>query len=474
MVLPLQTEKQIWEFLAQILPELQALHHQGQMHGDITPATFQPRSPAQPIDLLDLEMAQRSEPSKSFATGSAEYVAPEQLQGEPIAASDLYSLGMVCIYRLTGVSPFDWLSTPSAWTAYLLEPISLSLQRLLAKLTAPTAQDRYRSVDEVSQAMALAGAAIIPPNRAIQSNSGGLVQPHCVQVLGGLTSAVHAVVIHPDGWIFSGTADGQIQRWSLATSEVAAADAWCEVIAVHSKPITDLALSPSSAYRSSSSDDRTARLWEKENSTILRGHAHCVKAVAFSPDETVLASGSWDKTIRLWPVLSEAPISILAGHRLGVSTLAFCPQGDLLASGGLDCEVLIWDWRSHQLLHRLMGHIRAVTALAFSPDGRTLATGSDDGTIRIWKRLTRQFSLKRTLSAHSWTVSSLVFSATGAFLFSGSWDHTIKIWDIETGQEAAILRGHTDSVTAIALDESRKLLASASRDRSIRLWEVQS
>jgi WD40 repeat protein len=466
MVLPLQTEKQIWELLAQTLPTLQALHRQGRVHGDIKPATFLKRSPPQLLDLLNLKRAQVRELSGSFV-GSAEYVAPEQLQGEPIAASDLYSLGMVCIYGLTGVSPFDWLSTPSAWTAYLLEPISPSLTRLLTKLTAPTIQDRYQSVDEVFEAMAQLGAAITPSIQAIPSNPGGLAQPYCVQILGGLTCAVHAVTIHPDGWIFSGTADGQIQRWNLATGELE------EAITAHSKPVTDLALSPGSAYMASGSDDCTVQLWEKEKSTILGGHTHCVKAVAFSSDGTVLASGSWDKTIRLWPVLSEAPISILAAHRLGVNTLAFSPQGNLLASGGLDREVLIWDWRSYQLRQRLTGHTHAVTALAFSPDGQILASGSNDGTIRIWKRLTRQFSLQKTLSAHAWTVSSLAFSATGAFVFSGSWDHTIKIWDIETGQEAAILRGHTDSVLAIALDESRQLLASSSRDQTIRMWETQ-
>jgi WD40 repeat protein len=476
MVLPLQTEKQIWELLVQILPVLQALHRQGRIHGDIKPATSLKRLPPEPLDLIDLEIAQASELSGSFDRGSAEYAAPEQLEGEAIAASDLYSLGMVCIHWLTGVSPFDWLTTPSAWTAYLLEPISPSLKRILAKLTAPTVQERYRNIDEVFEAMGLAGAATTSPNPAIQANvSGLLTQPHCVQVLGGLTSAVHAIVIHPDGWLYSGTADGRIQRWSLATGELE------EIIAAHSKPVTDLAISPnlahkaSRAHKASSSDDRTVRLWEKDNPTpiILRGHTHCVKAIAFSPDGTVLASGSWDKTVRLWPVLCEAPISILAEHRLGIHALAFSPQGNLLASGGLDCEVLLWDWRSHQLLQRLAGHTRAVTALAFSPDGRTLATGSDDGTIRIWKRHTRQFSFENTLSAHSWTVSSLAFSSTGAFFFSGSWDHTIKIWDIETGQEAAVLSGHTDSVLAIALDESRTLLASSSRDQTIRCWDIQ-
>jgi WD domain, G-beta repeat len=456
MSLPLQTEPQIWALLAKALPGLKTLHDQGQTHGDIKPATSLERSPNQPLDLLGL---------RSFGMGSAEYAAPEQLLGKPIAASDLYSLGMTCIYWLTGVSPFDWLDTPLAWKDYLSEPISPALQQLLEKLTASIIQERYQTVDEVLQAMEQAGAVIVPSPQAPRFNLDALTHPHCVRILGSLASAVNAVVLHPDGWIFSGTADGQIQRWNLASGELE------KMIAAHCKPVTDLAISSRSEYRASSSDDHTVQLWNKERPTILSGHTHCVKAVAFSSDRTVLASGSWDKTIKLWSVQSEALIATFTNHRLGVNTLAFCPQGTLLASGGLDCEILIWDWRSHQLIQCLTGHTRAVTALAFSPDGH-LASGSNDGTIRIWKRLNRQFSLEKILSAHSWTVSRLRFSSTGGLL-SGSWDHTIKIWDIATGQETAVLRGHTDSVMAIALDESRQILASSSRDQTIRLWETQ-
>jgi WD40 repeat protein len=472
MVLPLQTETQIWELLAQVLPLLQALHEQGRIHGDIKPATSLQRSPVQLLDLLNLERTQPIEFSKAITMGSAEYIAPEQLQGELIAASDLYSLGMACIYWLTGVSPFDWLATPSEWTAYLLEPISPSLQRLLTTLTAPTIQDRYQSVDEVYQAMALAGAAIAPSSQLQRFHPGKLTPPRCVQVLRGLTSAVHAVALHSEGWVFSGTADGQVQRWNLDRSELE------EAIAAHRKPVTDLALSPNAAHRASSSDDCKVQLWHREELTTLSGHTHCVKSVAFSPDGAVLASGSWDKTIKLWSVLSdvptEEPLATLTKHRLGVNAVAFYPQGVILASGGLDCEILIWDWRSLQFLQCLTGHIRAVTALAFSPNGQYLASGSDDGMIRLWQRTNQlRFSLEKTLSAHSWKVSSLAFSLTGTVLFSGSWDHTIKIWDMVTGQETCILKGHTDSITAIALDESRQLLASSSRDQTIRLWEIQ-
>ncbi|NJM75937.1 MAG: hypothetical protein HC852_09315, partial [Acaryochloridaceae cyanobacterium RU_4_10] len=145
---PIQTEKQIWELLAKALPILKALHDRGQVRGDLSPDSFVWRSPTQSLELLNFT-----------GMSSPEYTAPEQLQGTTIAASDLYSLGVSCIYGLTGVSPFEWLDSPIPWANYLPTPLSPSLQNLLTKLTASAVGDRYQTVDEVFQVMLQAGAA---------------------------------------------------------------------------------------------------------------------------------------------------------------------------------------------------------------------------------------------------------------------------------------------------------------------------
>ncbi|MFM6008378.1 MAG: protein kinase domain-containing protein [Sphaerospermopsis kisseleviana] len=90
--------------------------------------------------------------------GSPEYMAPEQMRGKALAASDLYSLGVTCIYLLTGVSPFDLFDVTSdrwIWQDYLLpeNQVSERLSAILNKLLQNALPQRYQSATEVLAAV---------------------------------------------------------------------------------------------------------------------------------------------------------------------------------------------------------------------------------------------------------------------------------------------------------------------------------
>ena len=85
--------------------------------------------------------------------GSAEYVAPEQMNGKAVNASDLYSLGVTCLYLLTGISPFDLFDVGEhewVWRDYLVDnSVSNDLANILDKLVIFGTKRRYQSVQEV-------------------------------------------------------------------------------------------------------------------------------------------------------------------------------------------------------------------------------------------------------------------------------------------------------------------------------------
>ena len=106
-------QHQIRELLLSLLPVLDFLHHQSVpvIHRDIKPANIIRRRGDRELILVDFGAAKQATHTMLAKTGttigSPEYVAPEQARGKPAFASDIYSLGVTCIFLLTQVSPFD-------------------------------------------------------------------------------------------------------------------------------------------------------------------------------------------------------------------------------------------------------------------------------------------------------------------------------------------------------------------------------
>ena len=47
----------------------------------------------------------------SIMKGTFGFQAPEQIIGEPTIKSDIYSVGVLCVYLFTGISPHKMIST---------------------------------------------------------------------------------------------------------------------------------------------------------------------------------------------------------------------------------------------------------------------------------------------------------------------------------------------------------------------------
>lgn len=155
-------EAQIWELLRDLLPVLKFIHDRNVIHRDIKPANIIRRRSDRKLILIDFGVAKLLTGTALFHTGttvgSPEYMAPEQTKGKALQASDLYSLGVTCIYLLTNVPPFDMfdiINNRWAWRDYLLKDNQVSdrLGRILDKLLENTIAQRYQSAAEVLQVL---------------------------------------------------------------------------------------------------------------------------------------------------------------------------------------------------------------------------------------------------------------------------------------------------------------------------------
>ena len=149
-------EAEVRQVLQAVLPIVQYLHDRNIIHRDIKPANIIRRKSDRQLVLVDFGAAKQITHLNSCnleaMVGSVQYAAPEQINGQAIFASDLYSLGMTCLYLLTQLSPFDlydMIENDWKWQAYLPQPISPALKALLCKLLQPALRQRYQSAAAV-------------------------------------------------------------------------------------------------------------------------------------------------------------------------------------------------------------------------------------------------------------------------------------------------------------------------------------
>ena len=98
------------KLLRQIAEALDYAHRQGIVHRDIKPANIMVTSEGQPkiadFGIAKLAMAETTLPG--HVVGTPAYMSPEQLNGKAVdGRSDLFSVGVIAYWLLTGVKPFD-------------------------------------------------------------------------------------------------------------------------------------------------------------------------------------------------------------------------------------------------------------------------------------------------------------------------------------------------------------------------------
>jgi serine/threonine protein kinase len=179
-------QTKIRELLESLLPVLDFLHHQSPpvIHRDIKPANIIRRRSDGGLVLVDFGAAKQATQSMlaktGTAIGSAEFAAPEQARRKPVFASDIYSLGVTCIYLLTQVSPFDLFDMNQdvwVWRAYLVNnPVDEKLGKILDKMIANVLHQRYQSAAEVLAALSQK-ASSPKGSTTSSSNSQKVVKP---------------------------------------------------------------------------------------------------------------------------------------------------------------------------------------------------------------------------------------------------------------------------------------------------------
>jgi len=166
----------------QIAGALDAAHAAGLVHRDVKPANVLLAEPGGHAYLCDFGLAKRTASvavtSAGVFLGTADYSAPEQIDGRPLdGRADVYSLGCMLFHCLAGRPPYvrdtelavlhSHLHDPPPSLASVRPDLPPALDSVIARATAKDPDDRYATAGALAGAMRGAlGAAQAGETRA--------------------------------------------------------------------------------------------------------------------------------------------------------------------------------------------------------------------------------------------------------------------------------------------------------------------
>jgi len=356
----------------------------------------------------------RHTPAKTVI-GSAGYAAPEQSMGQATFASDIYSLGLTCLYLLTSIHPFSLYSAAEdcwVWQDYLPQPIEPRFAQVLDQMVARSLQQRYSSMDEVALDLQFSKNPLRYAPKQLLTQTKDTAQKSIAPFI-------------KDIFQNNGLSNGlQLKkRWrslslrsptkSLARRpQVIVAQQWRQCYRI-TEPIGVMqAIAASPHMLATAGISGSIRLWHLPSGQLIHtfhkrrlvgdGHTAAVTALQFHPDGRALYSASIDSTIKEWDSTERCLLNTLPTQGWTPTGLLVTADGRQLISPNSDGQIILWDIATLMPVGQLAQHQQSVRAIALSSHlsshftGRyigqpnLLASASDDGTVKLWRYQAQQ------------------------------------------------------------------------------------
>ncbi|MDQ4491276.1 Stk1 family PASTA domain-containing Ser/Thr kinase [Sinomonas sp. ASV486] len=180
------------DYTLSVLAALEYSHRQGIVHRDIKPANVMVCDGPGAVKVMDFGIARATADTSATMTqtqavvGTAQYLSPEQAQGETVdARSDLYSTGCLLYELLTGRPPFvgesavsvalQHVQSAAAPAAEFNPDVTPALQSVLDRALEKDPENRFASAAAFQRALRAARAGVSVPARAAAMGAAAAV-----------------------------------------------------------------------------------------------------------------------------------------------------------------------------------------------------------------------------------------------------------------------------------------------------------
>jgi WD40 repeat protein/serine/threonine protein kinase len=486
-------------------------HQHGVLHRDLKPANILVDSTTDQPLVTDFGLAKRLDSDSSLTLsgmvlGSPNFMPPEQAsapRGNIARESDVYSLGGILYYLLTGRPPFQSETLETTIQKVIHEePISprllassvpRDLETICLKCLEKNPPKRYSTAqalaDELSRFLADEPIIAHPVSRTEKAWRWCRRKPALAASLSLILILLLIVIVGSPLAILRINRARETAELSLYAAEVNVAG----------QALEDGDLLRARTYldrqRPGGSRKRDLRTFEwryldgearSDEIATLGKHDGDVRTVRFSPDGKLLASGQKNGIVKLWDWRARQQLGTLqdVSIRSGkeeprwfgswASGLVFSRDGRLLAAGAAE-KILLWDLPSRQRVGVLIGHTNYVNCLLFLPDGHTLASAASDGTVRFWEIASETPREIACVRANDREAFLLACSRDGKTLIASVRDSTLTRWDISNvGKpvQLPMLTAHEGWGLTFAMRPSSDVLVSPNGMKELILWEL--
>ncbi|KAH0541052.1 U3 small nucleolar RNA-interacting protein 2 [Cotesia glomerata] len=242
-------------------------------------------------------------------------------------------------------------------------------------------------------------------------------------------------------FLFSGSKDGTIVKWSLSDRKK------IHVISAkknkkEAKSILCMAVSSDDKFFTvGQAKSNDIKVYNPDNLTLIKNltkHRGSVTGLAFRRDTHTLYSASEDRSVNVWNLDDMAYVESLFGHQSPITSIDAMTQERCITSGGYDRSIRLWKIvQESQLIFNDVESSSSVDSVKFINDQHFLSCG-DNGQLCLWNvmKKTPKYSLAPAHGVDATNGEPMWITSIAALLntdlvASGSRDGNVKLWHCE-------------------------------------------